>query len=58
MEIITSKQNPAVIAAAKLADKKYREMTRTFCFRGSEVTLRGRFGGCPIDPRICDGGGL
>ena len=37
MEIITSKQNPAVIAAAKLADKKYREMTRTFAFEGVKL---------------------
>jgi len=37
MEIITSKQNPAIIAAAKLADKKYREQTRTFAFEGVKL---------------------
>lgn len=37
MEIITSKQNPAVIAAAKLADKKYREITHTFAFEGIKL---------------------
>ncbi len=37
MEIITSRQNPAVVAAAKLADKKYREQTGTFAFEGEKL---------------------
>ena len=37
MEIITSKNNPIIIAAAKLADKKYREKTRTFAFEGIKL---------------------
>ena len=37
MEIITSKNNPAVVAAAKLADKKYRERTQTFAFEGIKL---------------------
>ena len=37
MEIITSKNNPAVVAAAKLADKKYREKTKTFAFEGIKL---------------------
>lgn len=37
MEIITSKQNPAIVAAAKLSDKKYREMTKTFAFEGIKL---------------------
>lgn len=37
MEIITSKNNPAVVAAAKLSDKKYREKTGTFAFEGIKL---------------------
>ena len=37
MEIITSKNNSAVVAAAKLADKKYRERTQTFAFEGIKL---------------------
>jgi TrmH family RNA methyltransferase len=37
MEIITSKNNPAVVAAAKLSDKKYRERTQTFAFEGIKL---------------------
>ena len=37
MEIITSKNNPAVVAAAKLSDKKYREKTQTFAFEGIKL---------------------
>lgn len=37
METITSKNNPAVMAAAKLADKKYRERTGTFAFEGIKL---------------------
>jgi len=37
MEIITSKNNPAIVAAAKLSDKKYREKTRTFAFEGIKL---------------------
>jgi TrmH family RNA methyltransferase len=37
MEIITSKNNPAVVAAAKLSDKKYRERTKTFAFEGIKL---------------------
>ena len=37
MEIITSRQNPTVVAAAKLADKKYREQTGTFAFEGEKL---------------------
>lgn len=37
MELITSKNNPAVMAAAKLADKKYRERTGTFAFEGIKL---------------------
>ncbi|MBQ3489949.1 MAG: RNA methyltransferase [Clostridia bacterium] len=37
MEIITSKNNAAVVAAAKLSDKKYRERTKTFAFEGIKL---------------------
>lgn len=37
MEIITSKNNSAVVAAAKLSDKKYREKTKTFAFEGIKL---------------------
>ena len=37
MEIITSKNNAAVIAASKLSDKKYRERTGTFAFEGIKL---------------------
>ncbi len=37
MEIITSKNNPAVTAAAKLADKKYREREGKFAFEGIKL---------------------
>ena len=37
MEIITSKNNPAIVAAAKLSDKKYRERTQTFAFEGIKL---------------------
>ncbi len=37
MEIITSKNNPAVVAAAKLSDKKHREKTKTFAFEGIKL---------------------
>lgn len=39
MEIITSKNNPAVVAAAKLSDKKYRERTQTFAFEGIKLFM-------------------
>lgn len=37
MEIITSKNNAAVMAAAKLADKKYREREKKFAFEGIKL---------------------
>lgn len=37
MEIITSKNNSAVMAAAKLADKKYRERENKFAFEGIKL---------------------
>ena len=37
MEIITSKNNAAVMAAAKLADKKYREREGKFAFEGIKL---------------------
>ena len=37
MEIITSKNNSAVMAAAKLADKKYREREGKFAFEGIKL---------------------
>ena len=37
MEIITSKNNAAIIAASKLSDKKYRERTGTFAFEGIKL---------------------
>ena len=37
MEFITSKNNAAVVAAAKLSDKKYRERTGTFAFEGIKL---------------------
>ncbi|MBQ8497035.1 MAG: RNA methyltransferase [Clostridia bacterium] len=37
MEIITSKNNASVMAAAKLADKKYRERERKFAFEGIKL---------------------
>lgn len=37
MEIITSRQNPAIVAASKLGDKKYRQATHTFAFEGEKL---------------------
>lgn len=37
MEIITSKNNAAVIAASKLSDKKYREREQKFAFEGIKL---------------------
>ena len=37
MELITSKNNSAVVSAAKLSDKKYRERTGTFAFEGIKL---------------------
>lgn len=37
MEIITSKNNSAVMAAAKLVDKKYRERENKFAFEGIKL---------------------
>lgn len=37
MEIITSKNNASVMAAAKLADKKYREREKKFAFEGIKL---------------------
>ncbi len=37
MEIITSKNNAAIVAAAKLSDKKYRDRTGTFAFEGIKL---------------------
>ena len=37
MEIITSKNNASVMAAAKLADKKYREREGKFAFEGIKL---------------------
>ena len=37
MERITSKSNPSVMAAAKLADKKYREKEGVFAFEGIKL---------------------
>ena len=37
MEIITSRQNPAIVAASKLSDKKYRQATHTFAFEGEKL---------------------
>ena len=37
MERITSKNNPSVIAAAKLSDKKYREKEGAFAFEGIKL---------------------
>ena len=37
MERITSKNNPSVMAAAKLSDKKYREKEGVFAFEGIKL---------------------
>ncbi len=37
MERISSKNNPSVVSAAKLSDKKYRERTGTFAFEGIKL---------------------
>lgn len=37
MEMITSRKNPAVVAASKLVDKKYREQTGMFAFEGEKL---------------------
>lgn len=42
---ISSRQNPRVVSASKLADKKYREQTGTFLCDGVKLTLEAsRFG--------------
>ncbi len=37
MEYITSKNNPAIVKAAKLSDKKYRERYEAFAFEGIKL---------------------
>ncbi len=45
MELITSKNNASVIAAAKLSDKKYRERTGTFAFEGIKLFREAKAAG-------------
>ncbi len=48
MERITSKANPAVMAAAKLSDKKYREKEGAFAFEGIKLFREARAAGAEI----------
>ena len=48
MELITSKSNGAVVAAAKLSDKKHRERTRTFAFEGIKLFREARAAGAEL----------
>ncbi len=48
MERITSKSNPAVIAAAKLSDKKYREKEGVFFFEGIKLFREARAAGVSL----------
>lgn len=48
MEIITSKNNAAVMAAAKLADKKYREREGKFAFEGIKLFEEAYRAGVPF----------
>ena len=45
MELITSKNNASVVAAAKLSDKKYRERTGTFAFEGIKLFREAKAAG-------------
>ncbi len=45
MELITSKNNSAVVSAAKLSDKKYRERTGTFAFEGIKLFREAKAAG-------------
>ncbi len=45
MERITSKNNPSIIAASKLSDKKYRERTSTFAFEGIKLFREAKTAG-------------
>ncbi len=48
MEIITSKNNAAVIAASKLSDKKYREREQKFAFEGIKLFEEAHRAGVPF----------
>ncbi|MFA6947622.1 MAG: RNA methyltransferase [Eubacteriales bacterium] len=48
MEIITSRSNPAVMAAVKLADKKYRDAARLFMFEGVKLLSEALGAGADI----------
>lgn len=48
MEIITSRSNPAVMAAAKLADKKYRDVAGLFMFEGVKLLSEAAAAGAEI----------
>lgn len=48
MELITSKNNGAVVAAAKLSDKKYRERTGTFAFEGIKLFREAKMAGAAL----------
>ncbi len=48
MERITSKNNPSVVAAAKLFDKKYREKEGVFAFEGIKLFREARNAGADI----------
>ena len=48
MERITSKSNAAIVAAAKLSDKKYRERTKTFAFEGIKLFREAKAAGAEL----------
>ncbi len=48
MELITSKQNAAVMAAAKLSDKKYREKEGAFAFEGIKLFREAKAAGAEL----------
>ena len=48
MEIITSKNNAAIIAASKLSDKKYREREQKFAFEGIKLFEEAYRAGVPF----------
>ena len=49
MELITSKNNSAVVSAAKLSDKKYRERTGTFAFEGIKLFREAKKAGADFN---------
>ncbi|MBR6513873.1 MAG: RNA methyltransferase [Clostridia bacterium] len=48
MEYITSRNNRTIIEAAKLKDRKYRELTGLYCFEGRKLFEEALTSGTPI----------